>query len=286
MPFEVTASQKDQTLPMILTLRGDEAVVDEFTFDTDQAMAYLGIKRSRLNQISGRELRVARIRRDRYIRPVFRECDLKDYLDWTRATATHLSSSKAIEQAVENLDDRFNDVLQVFNEKLLLVSQEQKGWMKGEFERVLSRLENQAIDRTENVVAMPLHREDKLLRSHAEKLGGLRDDVLALQIKLRELTGIVTLALPEIRELNVGQKSLRFDFDQKFEALNALLRDFQGSIAARQDEVLDQVRDLMAPVPEIEIDPEIESREEVSLPRKVQRRRAFPYLAARRYTAR
>ncbi|RYZ54860.1 MAG: hypothetical protein EOP07_15250, partial [Proteobacteria bacterium] len=115
MPFEVTASQKDQTLPMILTLRGDENIVEEFTFDTDQAMGYLGIKRSRLNQISGRELRVARIRRDRYIRPVYRECDLKDYLEWTRATATHLSSSKAIEQAVENLDDRFNDVLQVFN---------------------------------------------------------------------------------------------------------------------------------------------------------------------------
>lgn len=140
MPFEVTASQKDQTLPMILTLRGDEAIVDEFTFDTDQAMNFLGIKRSRLNQISGRELRVARIRRDRYIRPVYRECDLKDYLDWTRATATHLSSSKAIEQAVENLDDRFNDVLQVFNEKLLQVTREQQGWMKGEFERLPTRL--------------------------------------------------------------------------------------------------------------------------------------------------
>ncbi|MBC7530596.1 MAG: hypothetical protein H7318_03395 [Oligoflexus sp.] len=284
MPFEVTASQKDQTLPMILTLRGDEAIVDEFSYDTDQAMAYLGIKRSRLNQISGRELRVARIRRDRYIRPVFRECDLKDYLDWTRATATHLSSSKAIEQAVENLDDRFNDVLQVFNEKLLQVSQEQQGWMKGEFERLPSKLQNKAIYTTEVELEKPLHREDKLLRSHGDKLSTLRDDVLTLQIKLRELTGIVTLVLPEIRELNVGQKALRFDFDQRFEGLNAELRDLRVSLAgfgARHEVFIEDLRELVTPVV-VEVQEELPEPSPLKMPK---RQRAFPQLAKRRYGA-
>jgi DNA repair exonuclease SbcCD ATPase subunit len=230
MPFEVTASQKDQTLPMILTLRGDENIVEEFTFDTDQAMGYLGIKRSRLNQISGRELRVARIRKDRYIRPVYRECDLKDYLEWTRATATHLSSSKAIEQAVENLDDRFNDVLQVFNEKLQQVSQEQQGWMKGEFERLPQKITTRVALDKEIEQPMPMHREDKILRGHSEKLDRLQGEVKDLKIRLKELSGMLTLLIPEMKELNVAQKSLRFDFDQKYSSIAATLQSFEGRI--------------------------------------------------------
>lgn len=286
MPFEVTASQKDQTLPMILTLRGDEAIVDEFTFDTDQAMNFLGIKRSRLNQISGRELRVARIRRDRYIRPVYRECDLKDYLDWTRATATHLSSSKAIEQAVENLDDRFNDVLQVFNEKLLQVTREQQGWMKGEFERLPTRLRSRGPFEQEQEAPRALHRDDKILRGQSEALSLLRDDVTALQIKLRELTGIVTLLLPEMRELNVGQKSLRFDFDQRFEVLYAAIGDFQarlGESARRQEECLQDLRESLTPAPPAVAAPEDGARPAMV---PVARRRASPHRATRRYAAR
>ncbi len=116
--YDVPASQRDPQLPMVVHLNGDEELLDSFTFDAEQAMEFLGIKRSRLTQISGRELRVGKIRRDRYIRPVYRACDLRDYQEWTRATATHQSSSRAIEQAIESLDDRFNDLLVVFQERL------------------------------------------------------------------------------------------------------------------------------------------------------------------------
>ncbi len=51
---------QDGDLPMIVWLRGDELYVDEFCLDADAAMKALGIKRSRLTQISGKELRVGR----------------------------------------------------------------------------------------------------------------------------------------------------------------------------------------------------------------------------------
>ena len=63
-------------------------------------MHALGIKRSRLTQISGRDLRVGRVRVDRYIRPVYRSNDIEKYLAWTRATASHQKSSDAIKTAV------------------------------------------------------------------------------------------------------------------------------------------------------------------------------------------
>jgi hypothetical protein len=115
---EIPPSQRDRQLPMILHFRGDEELLDAFCIDAEQAMEWLGIKRSRLTQISGRELRVGRVRKDRYVRPVYRESDLRDYQEWTRATATHQSSSKAIEQAIDSLDDRFNDLFVVLHERL------------------------------------------------------------------------------------------------------------------------------------------------------------------------
>ncbi|RZA27230.1 MAG: hypothetical protein EOP10_00930 [Proteobacteria bacterium] len=240
MPFEVGASQKDQTLPMVITLRGDEAIVEEFTYDSEQAMSFLGIKRSRLNQISGRELRVARVRRDRYIRPVYRESDLKDYLEWTRATATHLSSSKAIEQAVENLDDRFNDVLAVFNQKLDQVADEQRDFIRTEFESL-------------NVSAptpLPVEREDeqekslihvgKVLLKHSARFEDVRSDLAKMSERLEAIHGTLNYFVPELKEISVGHKSLRFDVDQKFTQLSSMLleiTDLLGDLQQNQDEI-------------------------------------------------
>lgn len=237
------ASQKDQTLPMVLTLRGDETIVDEFNYDSEQAMSFLGIKRSRLNQISGRELRVARVRRDRYIRPVYRESDLKDYLEWTRATATHMSSSKAIEQAVENLDDRFNDVLQVFNEKLDQVADAQQAFMKSEFERLPTRFPSPSplsspVDRDED--PRPLMQSEKVLRRHGEQLVALSQDLQRAMDKIEGVQGTLGIVIPEFRELSVGQKSLRFDVDQKFMQLSSMLMgvtELLGDLQRQQDEL-------------------------------------------------
>lgn len=106
MDMQIPSSQSDKTLPMIVHLRGDEDFVEDFQFDAQAAMELLGIKRSRLTQISGRELRVGRVRQDRYVRPVYRKIDLDDYQGWTRKTASHQSSSQAIEGAVEKLESQ------------------------------------------------------------------------------------------------------------------------------------------------------------------------------------
>ena len=90
-------------MPMIVWLRGDEDYVEEFSIDADGAMKILGIRRSRLTQISGKELRVGRMRIGRYVRPVYRQADLDAYVEWTRPTATHAKSSNLIGEAASEL---------------------------------------------------------------------------------------------------------------------------------------------------------------------------------------
>ena len=102
---EASAGQHDD-FPMIVWLRGDEPWFTQFDMDAEAVMHALGIKRSRLTQISGRELRVGRVRVDRYIRPVYRSTDIEKYLTWTRATASHQKSSDAIKTAVEQLHEQ------------------------------------------------------------------------------------------------------------------------------------------------------------------------------------
>lgn len=94
-----------EPLPMIVWLRGDEPWCGDFTLEAEDVMQRLSIKRSRLTQISGRELRVGRIRRGRYVSPVYRSIDVDEYLEWTRATATHLKASSVLQEAVAQLED-------------------------------------------------------------------------------------------------------------------------------------------------------------------------------------
>src|SRR5262245_8088354 len=90
-------------LPMIVWLRGDEPYCGDFVLEADAVMTQLGIRRSRLTQISGRELRVGRIRRGRYVMPVYRQTDVDSYRGWTRATASHLKSSTLLQDAADSL---------------------------------------------------------------------------------------------------------------------------------------------------------------------------------------
>ena len=109
MEHRIPNSQTQTDLPMVVYLQGDEEFIIDFEVDADRAMDFLGIKRSRLTQISGRELRVGRIRKDRYIRPMYRVKDLEDYKSWTRATATSQSSSKVMEKAVSSLSGQWTE---------------------------------------------------------------------------------------------------------------------------------------------------------------------------------
>src|SRR3989338_6049260 len=91
-------------LPMVVWLTGSEPYFSDFALDADAVMVRLGLKRSRLTQISGRELRVGRTKMGRYIRPVYRDCDIEAYLAWVKPTSSHKKSSSVIEEAVQHLE--------------------------------------------------------------------------------------------------------------------------------------------------------------------------------------
>ena len=119
----------DHEMPMLIWLRGDEEICGEFNMDAESVMVELGIKRSRLTQIAGKELRVGR-----YVRPVFRTEDVLAYKNWVRASASHLKSSRAIEDAAAKLEhetstlaDKVKDAasaeLEAINDQMLSLHQ-------------------------------------------------------------------------------------------------------------------------------------------------------------------
>jgi methyl-accepting chemotaxis protein len=99
-----------EELPMIVSLNEDESLVASFSMSADDVMQVLNIKRSRLTQISGRELRVGRLRVDKYVRPFYRPCDVEKYKEWTRATASHQSSAKALNEVVDRFDKQLGAI--------------------------------------------------------------------------------------------------------------------------------------------------------------------------------
>lgn len=107
-----SSSPPNDELPCVVWLRGHEEFFDDFSLTADQAMERLGIRRSRLTQISGRELRVGRVRDGRHIRPVYRPQDIDAYLEATRPTISHLRSSALVEEAAERLDKALGQVQQ------------------------------------------------------------------------------------------------------------------------------------------------------------------------------
>ncbi|MFK7824572.1 MAG: hypothetical protein AB8G05_10465 [Oligoflexales bacterium] len=123
-----TVSGNDQ-LPLSLWLKGDEPYFKEFSLDAEEVMQQLGIKRSRLRQISGNELRVGRKRVERYIRPFYRPNDVENYLSWTRATASHQKSSQMLNTAAEKLSEQSKSLLDHLSctEQNLTKMLEQKG---------------------------------------------------------------------------------------------------------------------------------------------------------------
>jgi chromosome segregation ATPase len=241
MEHEIPPSQKDRQLPMIINLRGDEDLVDEFNWDADQVMEFLGIKRSRLTQISGKELRVARIRRDRYLRPVYREADVRDYQEWTRATATHQSSSRAIEQAIDSLDDRFSDILVVLQEKLLQYEERSTDLLKSQ----LHKLDEAGFQRFQDIQdgLETQHgyseRQDRQQLRVLEYLIQQKETLAFSQAELQELRGFLGSFHQDIRALLVAQQSLRRDMDEAqaavYKALQEQSQGFQEALKGMQD---------------------------------------------------
>lgn len=89
-----------------LYLEPDTDEAKDFVCDAEAAMAYLGIKRSRLTQISGRELPCARIKVDRYIRPMYRWEDVKSYHQSAKTAVSYAKSKQLMEITTHSLQDR------------------------------------------------------------------------------------------------------------------------------------------------------------------------------------
>ncbi|MFK7874022.1 MAG: hypothetical protein AB8C84_12790 [Oligoflexales bacterium] len=106
-----TQASENLDLPMTVWLTGEEDYFSEFTMDADAVMAQLQIKRSRLTQISGKELRVGRTRIDRYIRPVFRPQDIENYLNWSRAPATKQKSNAELSELQQQFEAKISEIL-------------------------------------------------------------------------------------------------------------------------------------------------------------------------------
>lgn len=197
----------DDELPMVVHLRGDEEYVSEFSVDADEAMAQLGIKRSRLTQISGKDLRVGRIRKDRYIRPVYRVSDLEQYLSWTRATATHKNSSETVKRSVDELEQRIED-------------------------QICSRLESS--ERTVVSVTKSLHEQQRSLIDN--RLRRLSEAVIQestcqrrSQTTVKKLLDELFASLSEIDKRQKGETSV-------LEQLNKTVHDLKVSLAKHNEQ--------------------------------------------------
>jgi hypothetical protein len=197
---------------MVIWLRGDEPYCTEFTLEADAVMEKLGIRRTRLTQISGRELRVGRIRKGRYIVPVYRPIDVMEYQSWTRASVTHVKSSSVVQEAadslrvaVEELTERVDQIVHQLTSSLdetirqAALSAAAPTWpLLGDFDRRLGAMESFATHHDAKT--------SRTLGSLGKRLDALTVDldlVKALSQKtlldLSEITGLSRLAIEETR---------------------------------------------------------------------------------------
>jgi hypothetical protein len=158
-----------EDLPLIVWLKGDESFAGDFCIDADQAMKILGIKRSRLTQISGKELRVGRMRQGRYIRPVYRQSDLNDYLEWTRPTATHIKSSDVLMQAATELRSGTKEVVDQLADQMRLSSTE--------IQETITKVSNETYRIQRESIRQSLE-QDESLRDYIERRSGMLQDII------------------------------------------------------------------------------------------------------------
>ena len=187
-------------LPQIVYLRGDEPYFNDFAWGAEKVMEVLGIRRSRLTQITGRELRVGRRRDGRYIRPFYRPGDVEEYLSWTRATASHKKSSETVDEAAQNLTEQ----AEVFSQKFSAQSEELKSLLiqgqntqlkkltqgvTGLQQHVLatSKAQNEVLRLAEKATESKLLGFEKLLLENQQRMVSLQEQQLQLQKATVEL---------------------------------------------------------------------------------------------------
>lgn len=244
--IEGASADSTASLPMIVWLRGDEPYAEDFNLDAEAAMATLGIKRSRLTQISGKELRVGRKRIDRYVRPVYRTEDIEEYQGWTRATATHQRSSSAIKEAADELRQHSQELTDTFMEAIESQQQDTKQTVS-EIVNETYRLQQETQTST-NSTLQTQHKEiSAILANHQAEL------IQSLHNMQNSLSAFATKQLQREDRYDTNQKNFTEVISGQFadyeHALNsvrdhqtAMKNDFEQLVEATREHAMVQTR--------------------------------------------
>lgn len=216
----------ETSLPMVVWLRGDEDFVEEFTLDAEAAMEQLGIKRTRLTQISGRQLRVGRMRQGRYIKPLYRPEDVAAYLKSARAPMSHLKAAKTIEETKSYFED--------IKESVLKIVEDAQASMNEAFHRALQSALEQQRSTSEHIYQQAINNTkalERLIHTTFTKMSdNTKRETSKLELQLLESLELITKnhykmtsALEEVEH--------RFEkMDSELQAQNANLQNAVKSL--------------------------------------------------------
>jgi len=229
---EAPREQEDLDLPQVVWLRGDEPWFDSFDLDADEVMKRLGIKRSRLTQLSGRELRVGRVRVDRYIRPLYRSTDVEQYIQWTRATASHQKSSSALLDAVEALNSQGEQISHALEQATQNLSRTLHADLISAIEPTVKDSFAGVDQNLKDLQQVIIQFQNSLHKTTALKDQALQTHVTSLDIRLEALEQLVTAI--NLRISQVFDRSLKLVEAQEkiLELLRIQQQESQGQTLA------------------------------------------------------
>ncbi len=260
-PQEILCEEQatPEDLPMTVHLKGYEEYFEEFSWDAKKVMDVLGIKRSRLNQISGEELRVGKARVDRYLRPIYRPEDVKKYLAWTKPTASHKRSTSIIDEARLKLDQTSGEL----KEKLI-------GSQESLKEEIALLLEQTLVKLTRNYE----HLGEALLTKH----------LLSLQKNIQESQFLEQEAFKKTKLLEEKlEKILQKDLDTSSSILS--LKEETTKQAQTMEQVLTQLisleKKLESSEKQLEKILQVKKTEKLSLSERKQIISPCPFKASR-----
>ena len=124
----------------ILYLSTADPRILEYDCSAAQAMEILGIKRSRLHQITGSKLACARIKIGRYLRPMYKKSDLTDYLHSLRSPLSKAKSQKIFDDSLNSLKNFIHEIKNLKDEKYFNNKAINKNYLSQDLHNTLQNL--------------------------------------------------------------------------------------------------------------------------------------------------
>lgn len=235
-PNAFTPTPED--LPMLVWLKGTEPWFEEFSLEADQVMDMLGIKRTRLTQISGRELRVGRVRRGRYISPVFRPEDVERYLSWVRAPVSHLKSSSMLNEAADTLRQQADDLEQGFFELKSTITEDFEHGIRLAMRQSQDLAADSRLQVTSDFTAFSQQMTERiswLARRH----DGMTDQMASMTMFMEKLLASQMALLKSLQESQVRTAT---ELGNKIETMGRALSILDEKLTAQQAQESEKVR--------------------------------------------